>query len=253
MSWAARRRAMILFIVGAVSISFISVVSIATFYQAPSCSDNTQNQGETGIDCGGPCAFLCTAQQQPPTVLFTKALNNGTGRTDVVAMIENKNTLASAVKVPFSVMLYGSGQVLLQQVSGTVDFPPGGTVPVFIPGVFSGAQSVSNAFLTIDGSAIKWMNTNQSNSVPVVAGTNQTGTTNAPRIEALLMNQSPLPMRDITAVILVRDATKEVIAASKTIVPLIPAQSTSQAIFTWNAPFSAIPASIEVIPVVSSQ
>jgi hypothetical protein len=34
---------------------------IPTSVVPPTCSDGTQNQGETGIDCGGPCAPCCTA------------------------------------------------------------------------------------------------------------------------------------------------------------------------------------------------
>ena len=31
---------------------------------APTCSDGIQNQGETGVDCGGPCPAIC-----PPTII----------------------------------------------------------------------------------------------------------------------------------------------------------------------------------------
>ena len=27
----------------------------------PSCMDGIQNQGEGGVDCGGPCAMLCSS------------------------------------------------------------------------------------------------------------------------------------------------------------------------------------------------
>lgn len=30
-----------------------------SFYSKPSCFDNKQNQGELGIDCGGPCSQIC--------------------------------------------------------------------------------------------------------------------------------------------------------------------------------------------------
>src|SRR5690606_2026481 len=33
-----------------------ATISCAT----PSCSDGIQNQGETGVDCGGPCPNPCT-------------------------------------------------------------------------------------------------------------------------------------------------------------------------------------------------
>ena len=28
----------------------------------PTCSDNIRNQGETGVDCGGPCTVKCDNQ-----------------------------------------------------------------------------------------------------------------------------------------------------------------------------------------------
>src|SRR3989344_1263580 len=96
MSWAARRRFFILLIVGAVAVAFLTTIGIAIFYNAPSCTDNKQNQDEAGVDCGGACSYLCIEQQLPPTVLFTKAIKNGDGRVDVVALIENKNSSAAA-------------------------------------------------------------------------------------------------------------------------------------------------------------
>ena len=76
MSWAARRRFFILLILGAVVAAFIAILSIATLYKSPTCTDGVENQGEAGIDCGGPCSFLCTDLQHPPTVLFTKAFTD---------------------------------------------------------------------------------------------------------------------------------------------------------------------------------
>src|SRR3989344_6201594 len=70
MSWAAGRRFIILCIVGAVVIAFLAAISIATFYKSPSCSDGKQNQDETGVDCGGSCAYLCKAKKPTPTVLL---------------------------------------------------------------------------------------------------------------------------------------------------------------------------------------
>src|SRR3989344_3117613 len=116
MSWAARRRFFILLIVVAVSAVLVTTMFIATFTNAPSCTDGVQSQGEDGIDCGGPCAYLCTALVQPPTVLFTKAIQNGAGRIDVIAEVENKNADSAAKNVPYRITLHGTGQVLIQEV-----------------------------------------------------------------------------------------------------------------------------------------
>ena len=239
-------------IIGAVAIAFIATVSIATLYHAPSCSDSVQNQGEAGIDCGGPCAYLCTAQVQPPTVLFTKAIVSGAGRVDVIASVENKNATAGAKNVPYTVSLYGTGKAAVEQVTGTVDLPPGATIPLYIPGVALNGQKVIRAFLEIDPSVPRWFSTVGMVFIrPVVSNTTIGGTSSAPRIDSVLTNASTAILTNVPAIIFVRDAQGDVIAASKTIVPTIPAQGQAVATFTWNTAFSAAPTAIEVVPVIS--
>jgi hypothetical protein len=251
MSWAARRRFIILLIVGAIAVAFLAVVSIATFYKAPSCTDGVQNQAETGIDCGGPCPYLCVAEQQPPTVLFTKALSNGIGRTDVIASVENKNATAAAKNVPYRVTLYGSDQALIQEVTGTLDLPPGATIPVYIPGIDLGKQTAVRAFFSIAASAPKWFTLGaNARSVPLVSNTKQSGTISAPRIEAILTNPTVTPFGNVQTIVIVHDKNGDVIAASQTVVSSIPAQGEATATFTWNSAFLDVPASIEVVPII---
>lgn len=250
MSWAARRRFLILLIVGAIIVAILALVSIATFTKTPSCADSVQNQGEAGVDCGGPCAYLCTAGEQPPTVLFTKALPNGAGRTDVIALVENKNTGAAAKDVPYRIALYGTDQVRIQEVTGTLDLPQGAAVPVYVPGIASGKQTVAAAFLSIEASAPKWFTPTVSPSVPLVSNTTLGGTTAAPRIEAVLTNPIATALSNVRAVVMVRDAQGEVIAASQTIVSVLSAQGKASAIFTWNSAFPGVVASIEVVPII---
>lgn len=250
MSWAARRRFFILLIVGAVVVAFTTVVLTATFYKTPSCTDGVQNQTEAGIDCGGSCPYLCSAQVQPPTVLFTKALENGAGRTDVIASVENKNANAAARDVPYRITLYGANQSLIQEVTGTLDLPPGATVPVFVPGS-SGKQKVVNAFLNIAPSSLHWFTmTVDPRIVPLVSNTKQSGSVDAPRIEAILANPSAVALTNVRAIVLVHGASGDIIAASQTVVPVISAQGRATATFTWNSAFSNAPASIEVVPIV---
>jgi hypothetical protein len=251
MSWAARRRFIILCIVGAVIIAFATVVFIVTFTKAPSCSDSVQNQGESGIDCGGPCPYLCSDEERAPTVLFTKALPNGAGRTDVVAQVENINTDAAAKQVPYTITLYGTGQVFVQEVTGTFDLPPSTSVPVFIPGISSGNQRNVRAFLTIDPAQISWYRYVNTGARPIVVNTLLGGATSTPRIDAVISNRSVAPVANLQAIVLVHDDKGEVIAASRTVVPVIPAQGQATATFTWNSSFSSTPAKIEVLPVLS--
>lgn len=251
MSWAARRRFIILLIIGAVVAAFVATIFIATFSKTPTCSDGIQNQDETGIDCGGGCAYLCTAEMQRPTVLFTKAIENGVGRTDVIASIENKNASAAVKNVPYKITLYGTGQFLIQEVTGTFDLPSGATVPIYIPGIASGKQTGLQAFLSIDTSALKWYAFPASERIlPIVSNTSQSDTADAPRIEAILSNPTALPFNNVPVIVVVHDKDNLVIAASKTIISSIPPQGTATVTFTWNSAFPSAPAAIEVVPVI---
>ncbi|MBI2409456.1 hypothetical protein HYV30_00220 [Candidatus Kaiserbacteria bacterium] len=252
MSWAARRRFIILLIVGSVAGAFLFTLSFAIFYETPTCTDGKANQGEAGVDCGGPCQYLCQSQVQPPTVLYTKAIQNFGGRTDVIASVANKNTVAAALGVPYTVTLYGRGLTLIQRVTGSLDLPPGATVPVYVLGIESGKQTVEKAFLEIDPSVPQWFPlAKDPRIIPRISNISLGGTEEAPRVQALLANPSARALRDVEVIAIVHNATGAVIAASKTVITNIPPQGEASAIFTWNAKFQSPPTSIEVVPVIS--
>lgn len=251
MSWAARRRFLILSILGALALAVIALVYIATIRHVPTCTDSIQNQGEEGVDCGGPCPYLCTMNEAAPTVLFTKPIPNGAGRTDVIAEVENKNADAGAKSVPYTVSLFDASHTLVQKVNGTLDLPPSASVPVYIAGVASGEQTVDSAFLSIDSSSVFWYRlTTDPRIVPAVTHIAESGTSDTPVIQATLSNPSVAPLSQVRAIVMVRDGSGNVIAASRTVVPSIPAQGTATATFTWNAAFSGDAVSVEVLPVV---
>ncbi len=113
----------------------LGAIGFLIFYRAPSCMDTKQNHGETGIDCGGPCQRLCTVSVAPPSVRFARPLTPVSGRTDVVAYIENKNADAQAKAAHFTIDVYGPDNLLIARKEGTVDLPPSSLVPIFVPRV----------------------------------------------------------------------------------------------------------------------
>jgi len=249
MSWAARRRFLILFCIGAIVVAFLVTVLISTFYKTPTCSDNIQNQGEAGIDCGGPCQYLCTALEQPPVVLFTHVLHVG-GRTDIVAEVENKNVSAAAKNVPYTISLYNSKNTLIQKVTGTLDLPPRSTEPVYIPGVYSGKQKVTSAFITIPPTSPEWFTlANNSYVVPTVSNITKSGTLSQPRVEATITNTSFSALTNEQVIIFIYDANKNVIAASSTVIPSLQGQGQYIVTFTWNNAFPSTPALLEIVPI----
>jgi len=250
MSWAARRRLLIIIVIFFVVVAVVAALSYATLSKTPSCVDGIQNHGESGIDCGGPCAYLCTDLEQPPTVLFTKTLSYN-GRTDVIASIENKNANAAAKNVPYRITLYGKGQALIQEVTGTIDLPPGASTPVYVSQIVSGKQAVIGAFLTIAPSDLQWYSMAAGErTIPLVSNTTQSGTGDAPRIDATLSNPTTEAFNNVRTIVIVHNKSGDVIAASQTVVPVILGQGQATAIFTWNKAFSDAPAAIEVVPII---
>jgi hypothetical protein len=253
LSWGRRRQIIILLNVGAVIVAIIAWFSFLALYHAPTCTDGVQNQGETGVDCGGPCAAVCTDAAHAPVVLYARALPKDGGRIDVAASVTNPNQGAEAHAVQYTLTLYGAQQVFVKRVTGTLDLPAGATVPVFIPNLSVGYQSDIHALLAIASSTIAWRVPAPGDVSPVPqAGTATVGGTHgAPRITATLTNDTTGAMQDVPVVVFVSDAAGNVIAASETIVPNVPAQGQATATFTWNQAFSATPSVISITPIAA--
>jgi hypothetical protein len=245
--WGSRRRTYILAGIGAVLFVVLASTLIATLYKAPSCLDNTQNQGETGIDCGGPCSHLCTVTEVAPSVRFVRQVSPVPGRTDVIAYIDNSNVDAAVRGATFTINLYGPDNVLVASKQGTTDIPPRSAIPVYIPNFYSGNQTVSNAFLNFDEPSLFWYQYKDDRVLPTLVNYDTSNLTTSPQVTAVMKNSSARPLLDVKLVATVFAADGNAIAASQTVLHSIPAQGTAQAVFTWNTPFSAPPARIEVV------
>src|SRR6185369_14966661 len=99
---------------------------------------------------------LCTPTLAAPSVRFVRQLTPVQGRTDVITYIDNTNTTAAMKGAAFTITLYGPDNIVIAKKSGAVDLPPKSTVPVFVPGFYSGNQTVARAFLTFDESSFYW-------------------------------------------------------------------------------------------------
>ncbi len=256
MNWATQRRIIIGSIIGLVFMALVAVTLIATLYETPSCTDNTKNQDEVGIDCGGSCAYLCTAQTQPPVTLFTRPLSQVQGRTDIIAAVANPNLTAAAKNVHYTITLFGESRTPVHTVSGTLDLPPakseGGNLLVFVPSAFTGSRPIVSANLEMDVETSKWfrMETDP-RIIPEVGSHTLSNESTLPRVETTLENRSARALSNVKVVVSVFDGAGNVLAASQTIVPNIPAQGTAPAVFTWNAPFSESVARVEIQPVIA--
>ena len=77
---------------------------------APSCFDGIQNEGEQGVDCGGPCAKAgLPSGTQPitatgPIFIFSPIA----GHASVLVQVENANAGLAASSFDYAITLYGA-------------------------------------------------------------------------------------------------------------------------------------------------
>lgn len=250
MDWARRRQAIVITVLTTALVLMLAATSFAVFYRVPTCSDHVQNQGETGIDCGGPCSAICSADVAPAKALFARALAPAPGRIDVIAYVENPNSDAAASGVRGTVELYDAQHVLVTKQDATFDLPPASSVPVYLPGAALGDHAITQAFFTIDPASLHWFRVTgrpllpKVDSIAIQAGA-------APRITATLTNLTAQPIEGITLIATVFDPAKNAIAASRTVVTELPPQGTVPLVFTWNQPFAGTAARVEIVPLVS--
>lgn len=245
-----RRRLIIIGIIAAVIALALGVFYFAAIHVPPSCTDRKQDQGEEGVDCGGPCAYLCTASEAPPSARFARALSPVPGRIDVIAYIDNPNADAAAKALPYTIELYDSSNAIVAKKEGTVDLPPAATVPVFVPAIASGSASSTRAFITFDAPAHLWYRSTGDRLVPQV-GDALLALGDAPRITAEATNPGTATLQDVAFVATIFDASGNAIAASHTVVPAIAPRATVPLVFTWPSAFGGAVSRIEILPVAS--
>ena len=250
MSWATQRREHVIIAVAVVVLAIIAFGAYKIFHKTPTCFDHKKNQDELGVDCGGGCAILCASQVRvAPSAKFARALTPQPGRTDVVAYIDNPNPNAEARSAPFSIELFDTEGGLIRKGQVAVDLPPQSTVPVYYADVAPRGTTVARVFLTNIASSTVWTKPYAKLSLPRVDDVDRRDEGTAPRVTANLVNVLARPIYNTTLIATVFDEAGNVIAASQTFAPTLPAQGRVPLVFTWNEPFSAPVARVDVLPV----
>jgi hypothetical protein len=245
MSWAARKRLKIVLVIGATAALILALALYLSIHTPPSCVDHAQNGGEAGVDCGGPCPYLCNAAEQAPVVRFTKVFPGLPGTTDVLAYVDNPNRDAFSYHAPYTLTLYSASSTVIGAQSGVVDLAPGATTPVFVANI---PGAIARAYLAIDPAQVPWEAAKNLPQSPIAGSPALGGTQDAPRVSVALANGSAAARREVGVVAALFDASGNVVTASQTLVPEIPAQGSAEAVFTWNGAFPAAPVRIDIFP-----
>jgi len=250
MSWASRRRSAY---AGGVILFFAVVVGFPVaywYFSIPeTCTDGKQNQGETGIDTGGPCLLLDTQSLSPSSILWARSFRVRDGSYNSVAYIQNPNEGAGVVRAPYRFGFYDDRNVLVAEKKGTTFLMPGAVTPVFSGAIETGNRIVSRTYLEFT-EPLRWERLVDVSRVVKVSDINTTEQDGLPRVTATALNSSVGIVRDITFIISVFDPAGNAFTASQTAIPQLAPGEKRQIIFTWPEAFRITVGRIDIIPIV---
>ncbi len=217
------------------------------FTAPPTCFDGKKDGNELGVDCGGSCALLCPSQTRDPLVLWARAFPNGPSTAAAAAYIENDNVNAAAKQVPYSFRFYDADNNLIIEHDGVADLPPLQTIPIVEPVVDVGNRVVARTLFAFSQPPV-WY-TVMPTSIPLVTVSNQELATDGSRLTAKLNNGTIDDVHNLAVVAVLFDADNIARAASKSVIPVVSHQSSTDVVFTWSPGVpNIVRAEITVLP-----
>jgi len=249
MSWASRKRTAYL---GGVFLFFAVLLGIPLalwLYEAPTCFDGKQNQGETAIDKSGPCTILDERALQPSSVLWSRAFSVRGGLYSAVAYIENPNDGAGVRAVNYRFGLYDQNNVLIAERKGTTFIMPGGITPVFEGGIGTGNRIVARTYFEFSSSLV-WERVENAASVLSISNKNSSAVESTPRLTGMVKNTSVAPILDPSFIAVIFDPAGNAFAASATTLPRLEPNEEKEVVFTWPDPFPAVVGRIDILPLL---
>lgn len=237
--WAIRRRLSIVGIIIAFLMVTVIIPYAYTHREIPSCTDGKQNQGEHGVDCGGPCAIFCKNEAKDLSVLWTKVFPIRAGDYDVVAYVENPNFEVGIQKFTYTTKLFDSnGEVIVSRESEGFA-RPSERFTLFTGGLLTGDKIPTNASIEINQN-FDWVSTIKSPTLFSVTDKELTSADQKPKLTALIHNLTPDTYRNVDVSSIIYDSKNNPIGVSNTTVEKLSGGGEENLIFTWPSAFDYI-------------
>lgn len=250
-SWSRARKRIVLSIVILAVIVLVGLPAYFFFYQTPTCSDGVMNSDETGVDCGGSCQHLCSAESLPlimrgdPRILMI-----ATSTYEVVAVLENPNPAAEIYRAQYTLKLFDLTSALpVKVIEGATFIPKGQTLAIF-EGPFTLGEEIMPARATLEWykDSLVWRKNGNAEPELKVNDVKLSKTDLSPRLEANLENTSLGDVSNIDLIALISDEEGNIFAASKTFVDSLSSRERAPLIFSWPRAFKSAAIGIQIIP-----
>jgi len=236
--WATRRKIQYLSILVAGIIIFLVIPFYAFIYKSATCFDGVKNGDENGVDCGGACRLVCSAQIAEPISRWDpRVFEVSDSVYSVVAYLENSNVTAEVTDAPYLFKLYDKDNVLVTERSGTTFIPRGRTFALFEGNIATGERVPTRATFEF-GKNLSWVKNVLPQEDITVSSKALSKEDTTPRVDTVVVNNSNDRVPHIEFVVIVYDGSGNAIGASKTFVDDLASRTTKSLVFTWPQPFT---------------
>lgn len=189
------------------------------FKAAPTCEDSRRNQGETEIDCGGPC-IPCELKGLEIEETLVRVIESGGERVTLLAIIQNPSERYGAdVKYRFDVIGSFGGRVF--QAAGVTALDPGGTRYIVEAGVPVRPEDAGEVRFVVEG--VSWHTDEPHPAYKMALEDIRTVDGEDVRMLGTLQNSEPLGFRAVRITAILQTAEGEIAGASALRLTDIPA------------------------------
>jgi hypothetical protein len=247
--WAHKRRSRLRFGMLLVLSIFLGGYFLYNLWTPPSCFDGKLNQGELGVDCGGPCDLFCPFQVSQLHTVWARGFKISDGRYAVVAYIENPNHDKYTENAHYRVRLIDAAGETVAEQAGTTFFGGEPRIPLYIGPIETGDGIPATVVFEWDDSRgqAKWYKKRWEHELAIEGYREVDGVQFGSEIRATLVNRSPEPAYDVDVVVVVYDDNENALTASRTFVENLGARERKQVSFAWPRAFPQRPQRIEVV------
>ena len=189
-------------------------IFLLTRPKAPTCFDSIQNQGEIGVDCGGPCSLCPQQLQKNLEIISTKAIKTQDNYVDVVAKIKNLNRDFGVKLFSYVFDLYDSAGNLISSKQGSSYILPQKTKYIIEQKILANSEVSNIDFKIID---VTWQElVDYEEPELLIRGTDFKQSQNSTKVSSILENRSNYAFDKIDIQVILSDKDSRILAVGKT-------------------------------------
>ena len=227
----------------------IAFLFASRFVPTPTCFDNRKNQGELGIDCGGPCG-LCELKNPKSVSIFWARLGHAApGVYDAAALVENPNEVLSSPILQYEFTFFDNIGEIGRRTGTTFIFPQE-RVYVVEPNIQLVREPTRVEFKILGVPPWSVL----AGALPTLVVQDRqyrvrdTGGHRQSVVEATIANASPFDFRRMETAIVVLDRDGNVVGANRVVNEFVKGGAAVPVVSLWPTELVGEAATIEVQP-----